>query len=117
MTLAQEKAFKPGSPFKARLAYELPTRNYEKAEKAMIVLREKYDKMKPAERQEVDELMEKAWRTLLTNAKAKRRFTARERTEFWKIAMLFSSFGKLKKVKKLPESLASTGYLFDDVDD
>lgn len=115
MTLAQEKAFKPGSPFKARLAYDLPTRDYEKAEVAMMRLREQYDRMKPSEKREVEELMEKAWRTLLTNAKAKKRFTARERTEFWRIAMLYSSFAKLKKIEHT--SLKTSGMLFDDVDD
>lgn len=114
MTLAQEKAFKPGTPFKRKWAYEIPTRNFARAEKALIRLRENYDRMSPKEKKEIEELMAMAWRTLLTTAKDKRRFNAKERTEFWKIAMLYASFGK---VKRAPVSDMGGTFLFDDVDD
>jgi hypothetical protein len=91
MTLAQEKPFKRGDPFKAKLAYDMPTRDSAKARDAIITLRRNYMKMSPVEKQKTIQLLQEAWRTLVELAKNKRDFTSAERKKFWEIALLYSA--------------------------
>jgi hypothetical protein len=91
MTLAQEKSFKPGTPFQRRLAFDIPTRNPTQARDAIVKLRQEYAKMRPAEKQMTVQLLQKAWRTLVDMAGNKRTFTSAERKKIWKIALMYSA--------------------------
>ena len=91
MTLAQEKAFKSGSPFKRKLAYDIPTRNPDRAGEAVKRLRRDYERMNPDEQRQVKELLQETWRVLVHVAKDKRNFTTRERENVWKIALMYTA--------------------------
>lgn len=92
MTLAQEKPFKSGHPYKARLAYDIPSRNPERAREAIIKLRKQYDKMSPDEQIMTVQLLQEAWRTLVQMTKNKREFTSTERKRIWEVALMYSAF-------------------------
>lgn len=100
MTLAQEPPFKPGTPFKSRLAYDLPTRNPDRAARAIEKLHANYQKMNPAEQRQVQELLQEAWRTLVFMAKDKRKFSAKERTNIYQIAHMYGALKSSLKVSK-----------------
>lgn len=90
MTLAQEKAFKPGTPFQRRLAYDIPTRNVQKAEDAIKRLRKEYEKMTPDEQRQTQELLRKTWKTLISTVKDRRNYSAADRNNIWKIALMYT---------------------------
>lgn len=92
MTLAQEKPFKGRTPFRSKMAYEIPTRNPAKAEKAIMKLRNDYDKMSSDEQRQFIELLQQAWRVLVNLTKDKRRYTSVERQQFWTIAKMYTEF-------------------------
>jgi len=101
LTLAQEKPFKKGDPFKAKLAYDIPSRNPERAKEAIDKLRENYKKMTPTEQEKVLQLMQEARWTLVQMTTNKREFTSAERKKIWEVAMLYSAFkGELSRGKK-----------------
>ena len=101
MTLAQERAFKSGTPFKRKLSYDIPTRNPARAKEAAGRLRRQYDKMNPDEQRQVRELLRETWRVLLHVVKDKRQFTSKEREDVWKIALIYTALkndlGRKKK--------------------
>lgn len=101
MTLAQEKAFKSGTPFKRKLSYDIPTRNPARAKEAVGRLRRRYDKMNPDEQRQVRELLQETWRVLLHVTKDKRYFTSKERENVWKIALMYTALkNELGRKKK-----------------
>jgi len=91
MTLAQEKAFKSGSPFKRRLAYDIPTRSPTRAKEAAERLRREYDRMRPEEQRQVQELLQESWKVLLGLTKDKRRLTTKEREDIWQVALMYTA--------------------------
>jgi hypothetical protein len=91
MTLAQEKAFKSGSPFKRRLAYDIPIRSPVRAKEAVQRLRREYDRMKPEEQRQVRELLQETWRVSLGLTKDKRRLTTKEREDVWQVALMYTA--------------------------
>jgi hypothetical protein len=91
LTLAQERAFKSGSPFKGKLAYDIPTRNPVRAKEAVGRLRRDYEKMSPEEQRQVKELLQETWRVLLQVTKNKREFTTQERQNVWEIALMYTA--------------------------
>ena len=91
MTLAQEKTFKSGSPFKRRLAYDIPTRSPKRAKEAVERLRREYDRMRPDEQRQVQELLQESWRVSLGLTKDKRRLTTKEREDIWQVALMYTA--------------------------
>jgi len=101
MTLAQEKAFKSGTPFKRRMSYDIPTRNPERAEQAVGRIRKEYKSMNPEEQRQVKELLREAWKVLLHLTKDKRNFSTSERQDVWKIALMYTALkNELSREKK-----------------
>jgi hypothetical protein len=91
MTLAQEKPFKKGHPFKARLAYDIPSRSPQRAKEAIVNLRKQYDRMSPDEQRMTIELLQEGWRVLVQMTKNKREFTSSERKKIWEVALMYSA--------------------------
>jgi len=91
MTLAQEKAFKSGTPFKRRMSYDIPTRNPARAKEAVGRIRRQYDKMNPDEQSQTKQLLREAWKVQLHLVKDKRHLTTREREDIWKIALMYTA--------------------------
>ena len=102
MTLAQEKAFKSGTPFKRRMSYDIPTRSPERAKVAVGRIRREYSNMNKDEQRQVRELLRETWKVQLQLVKDKRNFTTKEREDIWKIALMYTALKnelgrKLKK--------------------
>jgi hypothetical protein len=91
MTLAQEKPFKSGHPYKARLAYDIPSRNPARAKEAIVKLRQQYNKMSPDEQRMTVELLQEGWRVLVQMTKNKREFSSAERKKIWEVALMYSA--------------------------
>lgn len=101
MTLAQEKAFKSGTPFRRRMAYDIPTRNPTRAKEATARIRRDYANMSPNEQTQVITLLQQTWKVLLGLTKDKRTLTTQERQNVWEIALMYTALkNELSRGKK-----------------
>ena len=68
MSLAQETGFKPKSPYRKKIAYDMPTRNLYAAQKYQDELRKKFDKANKQQKKEIYDLLTEALLRIMQNA-------------------------------------------------
>jgi hypothetical protein len=93
MSLAQEPGFKPKNTYRAKLSWDMPTRNLTATDRYTNVLKDRFYKSNKKEQKEIYELLTEAIRILMHNSwpntKNRKKFTRDEQINFQKIAMKY----------------------------
>ena len=90
MSLAQEMGFRPRTALRKKMAWDMPTRDADAAERAVVGLRERFEKANKKEKREIRDLMHEASRVLIHMARNRRRYTKLEQANLFKVATIYS---------------------------
>lgn len=90
MSLAQEMGFRPRTAFRKKMAWDMPTRDADAAERAIVTLKKRFDKANKAEKRQMRDLMHEASRVLIHMARNRRRYTKLEQANLFKVATIYS---------------------------
>ena len=90
MSLAQEPGFTPKTPYRKKIAVDMPTRELEAAERYKKVLREQFQKANKKQKEDIYDLLSVAiYKIMQKIGKGKRNTTKVEQTNLIKIVKIY----------------------------